>query len=152
MDRPDRPGAARFADGKPVADDQPRKLRMKYLAGLLGVALCLAAQVAVAQPAVNRIVAVVNPRAYDGPCPATITFTGTIFVNRPARVSYRWERSDHATGPVETVQVSGGGRGVKTEWHLGNPRGQAFHGSETLHVLSPGDFYSNPAEFTLVCR
>jgi hypothetical protein len=125
---------------------------MKYLAGLLGIAGCLACQPAVAQPAINHVVAVARPQAYDGHCPAAIAFIGTIFVNHPARVSYRWERSDHATGPVQTVEIRSGGREVQTQWQLGNPRGQVFHGSETLHVLSPGDSYSNPAEFTLVCH
>ena len=125
---------------------------MKYLAGLLGVALCLVGQPAVAQPAVNHVVAIAKPSAYDGRCPASIEFIATIFVNHPAKVSYRWERSDRATGPVQTVQIRSGGQGVRTQWHLGNPRGEVFHGSETLHVLSPGDAFSNPAEFTLVCR
>ena len=125
---------------------------MKYLSSLSGAVFCLVSQIAVAQPAINHVVAVAQPNAYNGPCPATIEFIGTIFVNHPARVSYRWERSDHATGAVQTVQINGGGRSVRTQWHLGHPRGQVFHGTETLHVLSPGDAYSNPAEFTLVCH
>jgi hypothetical protein len=102
--------------------------------------------------AVNRVVAIAKPQHYDGPCPATIRFIGTIFVNNPADVSYRWERSDHATGPVQTVHITGAGRGVETTWDLGQQPVEGFHGSERLHVLSPGDFYSNPALFTLTCR
>jgi hypothetical protein len=125
---------------------------MKYVACVIGVAGCLLCQQAAAQPAINRVVAVARPPAYNGPCPASIEFVGTIFVNRPARVSYRWERSDRATGPVQTIFIPGGAGGVRTQWQLGRPPGQVFRGAETLHVLSPGDFYSNPAEFTLVCR
>jgi hypothetical protein len=126
---------------------------MKHMTGLLGLAgmlLCVSAE---AQgPAINHVVAVARPNNYDGLCPASIEFIGTIFVNYPAAVSYRWERSDRATGRVETVQINSAGQGVVTHWQLRRPPGEIFHGSERLHVLSPGDFYSNPAQFTLVCR
>jgi hypothetical protein len=125
---------------------------MKRLACMLAVAGCLVWQPAVAQTAINHVVAVAKPRHYEGPCPASIEFAGTIFVNHPATVSYRWERSDHATGPVETIVIRSAGQGVYTHWQLNRPPGQVFHGSQTLHVLSPGDFISNPAEFTVVCR
>jgi hypothetical protein len=123
-----------------------------FAIAVAGLAGCLVCPLALAQPVIYRLVAHASPPAYDGPCPAVIAFTGTIFVHHPARVSYRWERSDGAAEPVETVQIDDADIDVKTEWQLATPRGQVLHGSEVLHILSPGDFYSNPAQFTLVCR
>ena len=103
-------------------------------------------------PAVQRVVAVARPPRYEGPCPARFEFIGTIFVNYPSIVTYRWERSDRAVGPVQSVTIRGGGMGVDTTWQLGGAPGRVFSGSETLHVLSPVDMYSNPAAISLVCR
>jgi hypothetical protein len=105
-----------------------------------------------AAQAVNHVVAIAKPKHYEGPCPASIEFVGTIFVNHPAQVTYRWERSDHATGPAQSVFISGAGRGVTTTWQMSRPPAEVFRAGEVLHVLSPGDVYSNRAEFTLVCR
>ena len=108
---------------------------------------------AVAQaPLVNHVTAVARPAQYDGNCPASIEFVGTIFMNEQAIVSYRWERSDGATGPVQTVHVTGPRQVAVVRWQLRRPVGEVFQGAEILHVLSPGDFHSNPAQFTLVCR
>jgi hypothetical protein len=103
-------------------------------------------------PPVNRVTAAARPAHYDGRCPASIEFVGTIFMNYQATVSYRWERSDGASGPVETVVVQGPRQGAVTRWQLRRPVGEVFQGVETLHVLSPIDIYSNPAKFQMVCR
>ena len=126
---------------------------MKHVLSLALAATVCCIGAAAAQPrAVDHVVAVAHPANYQGTCPISVEFTGTIFVNHPTTVSYRWERSDRATGRVETVRINGGGLGVHTQWQLGHRPGVPLHGSETLHVLSPGDHYSNPAEFTLICR
>jgi hypothetical protein len=137
-------GAERRATGK--------ELEMKRFAWMVGLAACVIGPSALAESAINTVVAVANPHRYEGRCPASVQFVGTISVNQPTRVSYRWERSDRATGRVETVVIQGRGHSVSTTWQLSRPRGAVFQGSETLHVLSPGDYHSNPAEFTLVCR
>jgi hypothetical protein len=103
-------------------------------------------------PAVNKVTAIAKPSRYDGNCPASIEFIATIVVNYPATVSYRWERSDHATGPVQTVNIRSAGQGVVTRWQLSRQIGEVFSGWQRLHVLSPGDSYSNEANFTLICR
>jgi hypothetical protein len=119
---------------------------------LLAAALLLPCSAAWAQRVVDHVVTIAKPPTYVGPCPTAVEFIATIFVTRPATVSFRWERSDHATGPVQTVHISGAGMGVKTLWHLGGKPGTVIRGAETLHVLSPGDAYSNAAEFTATCR
>jgi len=104
-------------------------------------------------PPVDRVVALARPANYVGPCPAHIEFTGTIFVNRPTTVTYRWERSDRGMGPPQSVTIRGGGMGVPTSWQLGSPgRGFGFNGYQTLHVLTPNEAFSNPAHFSVTCR
>jgi hypothetical protein len=125
---------------------------MKRFACMVVLAASAIGPSAMAQPAINTVVAVANPHRHEGRCPASIAFVGTISVNRPTQVSYRWERSDGATGRVETVVIQGRGQSVSTRWQLSRPRAEVFRGSQTLHVLSPGDHVSNPAEFTLICR
>jgi hypothetical protein len=121
---------------------------------VVGVAVMLiGCAVARAQmPPVNRATAAARPANYDGRCPASIEFVGTIFMNYQATVSYRWERSDGASGPVETVVVRGPRQRAVTRWQLRRPVGEVFRGVETLHVISPVNLYSNPAQFQLVCR
>jgi hypothetical protein len=125
---------------------------MKRFACTLGLAGCLIGPSALAESAINTVIAVAHPRQFDGHCPTSIAFVGTISVNQPTRVSYRWERSDNVRGPVETVVVNGRGQSVKGSWKISRPVGKEFKGSGTLHVLSPSNQLSNPAEFTLVCR
>jgi hypothetical protein len=60
-------------------------------------------------PPVNHLVAVARPPHYQGPCPMRFEFIGTIFVNYPTVVTYRWERSDHAMGSVQSVRINGAG-------------------------------------------
>jgi hypothetical protein len=121
------------------------------IAAAMVTALLTALPAAAQAQVVGRVAAVARPAHYQGPCPARIEFTGTIFVNHPTSVTYRWERSDRGTGPVQTVFIRGGGLGVGTSWQLGAP-GRVMDGYQTLHVLSPVDLYSNPANFSVACR
>lgn len=108
---------------------------------------------AAAQPVpVSRVVAVARPPRYQGPCPAQFEFIATIYVNYPTVVTYRWERSDHATGPTQSVAINGAGQGVVATWQLGGPPGRVFNGWEVLHVLSPVNMLSNVANISLVCQ
>ena len=128
---------------------------MKTL-GLI-LAACLVSTTALAQPAVTSVSAGARPNRYDGFCPVRVTFTATIVVNLPAKVAYRWERSDGAIGPSETVAISGRSNDVKsytatTSWELRNPPGKSLRVTQTLHVTAPNDIKSNEAEIVLTCR
>src|SRR5437763_15873792 len=103
-------------------------MRIPVMVSLCVVTLAfLVTDVAVAQQrAVTNVVAVAKPKRYEGRCPASIEFVGTIFVSRPTTVSYRWERSDHATGPVQTVTINSAGQGVTARWQLSRPVGEVF--------------------------
>jgi hypothetical protein len=101
---------------------------------------------------VTRVVAVVNPKKYAGPCPAHLRFTGTIFVkNPPVAVEYQWERSDGATGEVQRAEIRSAGQGFDDTWDLGEGK-MRTRVWERLHVLSPRNVKSNAAAATVICR
>jgi hypothetical protein len=129
-------------------------VKIKYvLAASFLVASCLPLALVRAQEhTVTDVKAVANPKEYNGPCPATIEFIGTIFVSHhPARVTYYWERSDGAKGPRETVDIRSAGQGVSTKWQVGQP-GRNFNGWEKLHVIAPTGITSDEATFRVRCR
>ncbi len=67
-------------------------------------------------------------------------------------VSYRFVRSDGASGPVETVTFTGPGtRTVSTAWHRGGS-GDRLVGWQQLVVLSPLATQSDRADFDLACN
>jgi hypothetical protein len=81
-----------------------------------------------------------------GPCPKTIHFSGTIAANGPGTVTYRWERSDGATGPGTLIFTSAGYQTVTTLWTHGAGTGWA-----RIHVLTPNDGVSSQVDFTITC-
>ena len=81
-------------------------------------------------------------------CPTTFNFSGVITANGAGNVTYKWERSDGAQGPTESVTFTGAAsQSVSTTWNLSNP-GTKW---ERLHILTPNDLTSNQATFTLSC-
>ena len=100
---------------------------------------------------VTKVVAIAKPNTFAGPCPTTIEFVGTIFVSRPGRVEYRWERSDGVMGPRESVDIRSAGKGVTTTWKLGTPH-RNFSAWEKLHVLAPTGIISNQAAIQIKCN
>lgn len=126
-------------------------MNRKTLAVLIVVFVLVPALV-FAQRTVTRVGIVAKPRAWDGPCPASIEFIATIHVSRsPAWVEYQWERSDGAKGPRQRVEIRGEGRGVSDVWRLGGRR-QRLAIWERLHVLAPTGIYSPAARVTVNCR
>ena len=104
-----------------------------------------------AQPTtVTKVVVTAKPDTFAGRCPTNVEFVGTIFVSRPTRVEYRWERSDGVTGPRESVDIRSAGKGVTTSWQVGTPR-RPFNGWQKLRVLSPNVLLSNPAAIQIKC-
>jgi len=103
-----------------------------------------------AQPsAVENVTATATPTRYTGPCPGVIHFAGTITVSAPTTVSYRWERSDDETSPVEKAFVNRT-RTVETNWRLGTS-GKVVRGGQRLRVFTPADIYSIEATFSVAC-
>ncbi len=135
--------------GKPKSETFVIKL-LKAITALtifLGCAIVTAPE---AQPLTVNKVVVAQPRPYSGRCPATIEFVGTIFVSRPARVDYRWERSDGVAGPRESVDIRSAAKSVTTRWQIGVSR-KPFSGWQRLRVLAPNSVSSNTATIQLKC-
>jgi hypothetical protein len=119
---------------------------------LLCAALAIALAASAQQRTVTRVGVIPKPQTYNGPCPAPLQFIGTIHVSRyPVSVEYVWERSDHAIGPRQRVEVTSVGHGVIDHWKLGG-RGEHLHVWEQLHVLSPSNVRSPRAYVQVNCR
>ena len=105
------------------------------------------ASVTVSDPSIQLSVAV-SPTTFTGDCttPHVFTFTATIQTNEP-KLSYQWMRSDNATSPAQTSQVTNGTLTVTTTWSLS----ASYSGWEELQILSPFAKVSNHADFTLTC-
>jgi hypothetical protein len=75
-------------------------------------------------------------------CPFKIQFKGEVNVDKPTKITYRWERSDGEHGPVQTFDVKTAGQLVEVTppdvWNVGKA-GQTFRGAATFHVMTPGD-------------
>ncbi|HYN97613.1 MAG TPA: hypothetical protein VES42_27560 [Pilimelia sp.] len=82
-----------------------------------------------------------------------ITFTGTVTVDGPATLTYRWERSD---GGVDTVPheplvyPSGGSKTVSRTWYRTGVAGEVLRGGQTLVVQGAAPA-SGSAAYQLTC-
>ena len=99
-----------------------------------------------------------NPATYNGPCPATIQFSGTIFDNVGNRdVTYRFNRNDDVAGPEQVIHFNQpGSQTVSTTWTLGDINGlpnglPSYQGWETIEILEPVQARANLAEFKVTC-
>ena len=98
-----------------------------------------------------------TPAAYDGVCPATIKFNGTISANTyPGVIKYIFTRSDGAMDTVvKTVTLStftATSGSVQGTWTLGDPvKLPTYTGWMSIKVLSPNPMESNKANFKVVC-
>jgi hypothetical protein len=94
----------------------------------------------------------VSPTTFEGSCPALFTFTGQITSTAAGVVTYTWERSDDATGPVLSVGFEAPGtQTVTTTWKLGTLTPAPQTAWERIKILSPNVAFSNKATFTLTC-
>jgi hypothetical protein len=89
----------------------------------------------------------------NGPCPAVLKFVGSVTVNAPGTVKYRFLRSDVAVGPVEILHFDAAGtKTVSTMWTLGGPDLMTYDGWQAIRVLSPNVLESDKALFSLRCE
>lgn len=125
--------------------------RHAFLVAMIFLAYLFQPTAVAQQYTVTKVVVIAKQKTYTGPCPTTIEFLGTIFVSRPARVEYRWERSDGTVGPREFVDIRSAGKGVTTTWRVGTPR-RSFSGWAKLRALTPNSSISNTAAFQVKCN
>lgn len=96
---------------------------------------------------VTGVTAAVAPTS-SNTCPTTFNFSATITTNAAGTVTYKWERSDGATGSTQSESFAAAeSKTVTTTWAIG----AAGTHWERVHVLTPNDLTSNQATFTLTC-
>ncbi len=99
----------------------------------------------VLQFTVTGVTAAVSPQS-GTTCPATFKFSGTITANQAGTVTYRWERSDRSSAPLNYLTfTSPGSKTVTDSW----TRSFATSGWERLQILAPESLTSNQAAFAL---
>jgi hypothetical protein len=115
---------------------------------LLALFLAVIAIDSGAQQIQNVSVSADNP-AYNGACPAKITFTATIHYRGTGSLQYTWLRSDGAHAPTQTLALNGSGtQTLTTYWQLG----KSFRGWQALKIVAPGSYESEHADFNLACN
>jgi len=139
--------------------------RKLLFASVVATALC-ASSLAFAASSVSSVVSTLTavPPAYQGKCPAVITFKGTITVKgnidpqAPVQIGYQFLRSDNATGPIKYYTITAPGtQAVSTTWTLGGPTLPTYAGWEQLkawptrHEGGFGYSFSEKASFKIAC-
>lgn len=128
------------------------KGRIISLSLVAAVVLTCFAATLVAQ-GIAGVTVTVSPQNYNGPCPARITFTAVIQVEKsPMLLNCQWTRSDGAKKPVRQIKVAKGTTSVTITdtWSL-SPHGRQQI-SETLRVRSGMANVSSSATATVQCK
>jgi hypothetical protein len=89
-----------------------------------------------------------NPENFTGPCPVTVTFTGTITVDFPCEVIYYFFNHDNGTQSQNfTTYINS----TQTTYYSRQVTG-SYSGHTSLQIVSPKyQPSSNTAYFTVVC-
>ena len=134
---------------------------MPILRGASLVILILAAMRLPAQQVGGVLpAAVAAPDRYIGNCPARLEFVGHVTVTIPGTtVTYRWERSNGDSGKLLHAQIGTAkdtGNRVTAAipsdiWHVGQ-QGRTAQFWEVLHIVSPLDIRTQPANVRVECR
>ncbi|HEB58440.1 MAG TPA: hypothetical protein ENJ01_04395 [Gammaproteobacteria bacterium] len=90
-----------------------------------------------------------RPASYRGKCPVTIRFRGRISVaGGGGLVSYKFQRSDGASAPVQSITFNQpGSKTVTTTWQLG----KSFQGWQAIETFDPQAKVSPRAQFKIIC-
>jgi len=94
--------------------------------------------------------AVVNaiPSSFNGVCPKTIVFKGTITASAPCTVQYKFIRSDGASSALKSVVIPASGTNVVEDtWMIGD----TYKGWEAIQIISPAAYTSPHASFIMTC-
>jgi len=96
---------------------------------------------------ITGVIVGIDQYPYNGACPKTINFWGTITTNGPGTVTYTWERSDgSSTGPESITFSTASTKTVTNQW----TRGEGIEW-QRLHILTPDDGVSSQIDFELTC-
>ncbi|MEK7561300.1 MAG: hypothetical protein AAB541_00350 [Patescibacteria group bacterium] len=101
---------------------------------------------------VTGVTAAVSPTSYSGACPKEFVFSANITANGAGTVTYKWTRSDGASGQTKSLVFSGAGTQAAegSTWTLGGS-GNTYNNWEKVQILTPNTTESNQANFSLNC-
>ncbi len=109
--------------------------------------------------AVIHVETAVNPPSYSGDCSdpggkhIQFVFTAQITTNGAGTVTYRWERSDSASAPTQTLTFGAAGtQTVTATWDRWFVPGDNKTGWERVYVDNPNHQYFSKATFTVTCN
>ncbi len=130
-------------------------MKIKSFAAAL-LPMALAAALPASALSVSSVQVVAVPTTSTGPCPAVFHFRGKVSLNGRGVFTYKWERSDGANDTAVHPPGRFDGKSaafVEETWTLGAaiPAFHPFHGWVKLHILTPEDRLSDPANITLDC-
>ena len=98
---------------------------------------------------VTGVTASVDPQSFSGDCPKSYVCSAVITANGPGIVTYRWERSDGGSSPLQTMSFAAAGpQTVTTGW----ARNETGNHWVKVRTVSPNEVLSNQANFTLDCE
>ncbi len=108
--------------------------------------------------AVTGVTTTVNPANYSGPCTDAggkridFQFSADITTNAAGTVTYKWERSDNANAPEQSLTfASAGTKTVTTTWSRWFNPGDNATGWERIYVNNPNHQAFSEANFTVAC-
>lgn len=93
--------------------------------------------------------------SYEGACPVTVTFRGTVEVDGPGTVGVQWVRSDGVTSATTMLMFPAAeNKSITNTWTLGDyvPAFRPFNGWQKLRVTSDSTMKEGYAEFSVTCR
>ena len=108
--------------------------------------------------AVTGVNTTVNPANYSGPCTDAggkridFQFSADITTNGAGTVTYKWERSDNANAPEQSLTfASAGTKTVTTSWSRWFNPGDNDTGWERINITDPNHQTFAAANFTVTC-
>lgn len=108
--------------------------------------------------AVTGVTTTVNPANYSGPCTDVggkkieFQFSAEITTNAAGTVTYKWERSDNANAPEQSLTfASAGTKTVTTTWSRWFNPGDNATGWERVYINNPNHQAFSNANFTVTC-
>jgi hypothetical protein len=108
--------------------------------------------------AVTSVNTTVNPSSYSGPCTdpggyrIDFTFSADITTNAAGTVTYKWERSDNANAPEESITFnSAGTKTVTSTWSRWFDPGDNATGWKRVYINNPNHQGFSQASFTVNC-
>jgi len=99
--------------------------------------------------AIIGVTASVDPQFFTGACPKSYICSAIISANGPGTVTYRWERSDGGSSPLQTASFAAAGPLAVTTGWARNTTGNHW---VRVRTVSPNEVLSNQANFTLDCE